>query len=402
MDGDKEKVIAELIIKVRFGTATGEERRIVNDWLKASDDHRLLYEKVVSGNGIKERLEREMKIHDGMDVKKISDRVRRQVENHRVRRKRRFILWASVVGAACFVGIIFTSLLFTGPTSSSLTVATAGTPEAVVNDKVMLILPGGESIGLTTASDSIKFGRSTIIKKNDQLSYEVESQERLDVSMEEELNKVVTGVGGEYSLILSDGTRVWLNAGTELEFPVCFVKDERVVKLRGEAYFEVKPDSTRPFLVETKDIRTRVLGTSFNIKAYENEENIFTTLLTGKVEVTALNENCKPVVLTPGMQSEWRKESGEMVVKEVMAENFVAWKQGVFLFDNEDITVVTRLLERWYGVTFVYQQESSRKHTFSGNLSKDESLASILETFTFTGGPHFKVENNIVYIIDRK
>ena len=192
-----------------------------------------------------------------------------------------------------------------------------------------------------------------------------------------------------------------MNAESELDFPVDFVGKERVVRLKGEAYFEVKPDAAHPFIVETRGVRTRVLGTSFNIKAYDNEESIFTTLLTGKVKVSAIGEENESVVLTPGMQSEWQENGQKMSVKKVNAENFTAWRQGAFMFDNENIMVVTRVLERWYGLKFIYN-ENVHEHTFSGRLSKDEPLESILETLTFTGGPQFKIEKDVVYIIEKK
>ena len=172
--------------------------------------------------------------------------------------------------------------------------------------------------------------------------------------------------------------------------------------MKGEAFFEVHPDAEHPFIVETKNVKMRVLGTSFNVKAYDNEEAVWTTLLTGKVKVSSVEKESESVILTPGMQALWQEEDMKMTVKEkVNTEHFIAWKNGLFMFDNEDISAVVRVLERWYDVKFVYQQNGTRHHTFSGCLSKDDSLQSTLETLTFTGGPLFKIENNVVYIIDK-
>ena len=303
-------------------------------------------------------------------------------------------------GDACLIGIILGGVFLNHEDRESVALV-ENNPEQVVNEKVMLVLSDGQTIGLAhQGTDSIYIGQATIIKKENQLAYQ-RRQDTLGTRVEEERNRIITTVGGDYCFILSDGTKVWLNAESELDFPVDFVGKERVVRLKGEAYFEVKPDAAHPFIVETRGVRTRVLGTSFNIKAYDNEESIFTTLLTGKVKVSAIGEENESVVLTPGMQSEWQENGQKMSVKKVNAENFTAWRQGAFMFDNENIMVVTRVLERWYGLKFIYN-ENVHEHTFSGRLSKDEPLESILETLTFTGGPQFKIEKDVVYIIEKK
>ena len=213
-----------------------------------------------------------------------------------------------------------------------------------------------------------------------------------------EMNKVITTTGGFYSLVLSDGTRVWLNSESELEFPVFFGKGERVVRLGGEAFFEVTPDAARPFIVRTNDIRTRVLGTSFNIKAYKNEADVITTLFTGKVDVASLADTTGKVVLSPGKQAGWNPQTGKLSVSEANLDNVIAWKEGMFVFNKENIEVVTRQIERWYGVKFIYETGAKKDYTFNGYFSKDEALKSILEAFTFTGGPEFKIEGNVVYV----
>ena len=150
-------------------------------------------------------------------------------------------------------------------------------------------------------------------------------------------------------------------------------------------------------------MRTRVLGTSFNVCAYENEEEISTTLLEGKVEVSLTKtgaEEMPPMRLTPGMQSTWQKTTGAFTVKRVNAKDEVAWRHGVFVFNEDDMEVVMRMLSRWYEVTFVFDKERKERHTFSGRMSKDESLASILKTLTLAGGPRFKIKGNVVHIIE--
>ena len=400
MDYNQEKIIAEIILKIRFGTATEDEKQQVENWVAEKEEHRLLYEKIVSGKSIAEYLKKEGDVKAVTDIKAVSARVRERIQEKEMGKRRVLRKWYAVTGAACLIGIILGGVFLNHEDRESVALV-ENNPEQVVNEKVMLVLSDGQTIGLAhQGTDSIYIGQATIIKKETQLAYQ-RRQDTLGTRVEEERNRIITTVGGDYCFILSDGTKVWLNAESELDFPVDFVGKERVVRLKGEAYFEVKPDAAHPFIVETRGVRTRVLGTSFNIKAYDNEESIFTTLLTGKVKVSAIGEENESVVLTPGMQSEWQENGQKMSVKKVNAENFTAWRQGAFMFDNENIMVVTRVLERWYGLKFIYN-ENVHEHTFSGRLSKDEPLESILETLTFTGGPQFKIEKDVVYIIEKK
>lgn len=400
MDYNQEKIIAEIILKIRFGTATEDEKQQVENWVAEKEEHRLLYEKIVSGKSIAEYLKKEGDVKAVTDIKAVSARVRKRIQEKEMGKRRVLRKWYAVTGAACLIGIILGGVFLNHEDRESVALV-ENNPEQVVNEKVMLVLSDGQTIGLAhQGTDSIYIGQATIIKKENQLAYQ-RRQDTLGTRVEEERNRIITTVGGDYCFILSDGTKVWLNAESELDFPVDFVGKERVVRLKGEAYFEVKPDAAHPFIVETRGVRTRVLGTSFNIKAYDNEESIFTTLLTGKVKVSAIGEENESVVLTPGMQSEWQENGQKMSVKKVNAENFTAWRQGAFMFDNENIMVVTRVLERWYGLKFIYN-ENVHEHTFSGRLSKDEPLESILETLTFTGGPQFKIEKDVVYIIEKK
>ena len=400
MDYNQEKIIAEIILKIRFGTATEDEKQQVENWVAEKEEHRLLYEKIVSGKSIAEYLKKEGDVKAVTDIKAVSARVRERIQEKEMGKRRVLRKWYAVTGAACLIGIILGGVFLNHEDRESVALVEIN-PEQVVNEKVMLVLSDGQTIGLAhQGTDSIYIGQATIIKKENQLAYQ-RRQDTLGTRVEEERNRIITTVGGDYCFILSDGTKVWLNAESELDFPVDFVGKERVVRLKGEAYFEVKPDAAHPFIVETRGVRTRVLGTSFNIKAYDNEESIFTTLLTGKVKVSAIGEENESVVLTPGMQSEWQENGQKMSVKKVNAENFTAWRQGAFMFDNENIMVVTRVLERWYGLKFIYN-ENVHEHTFSGRLSKDEPLESILETLTFTGGPQFKIEKDVVYIIEKK
>ena len=382
MDLQKAYRLATIIIRVKLGNVTEEERSELLDWLDESEENRRTYKRIIRGEAIGERIAGEERIGKETDYEKIRISVVRSLVGRR--RSRRMRLWGSVAAAACICAVAVTVLWeLSGVRAVPEAMPLAG--QQTETAKVKLILHSGEQIALEQKQD-----------EHGQLIYESKN----NLATEELFNKVVTAIGGEYALILSDGTRVWLNADSELEYPVEFVKKERIVKLSGEAYFEVAPNPEQPFIVEAGGIQTRVLGTSFNIQAYRNEKSVYTTLLTGSIRV-AVADGGDAVVLTPGREAIWEKGSGAIQVEAVNAEDAIAWRYGNFIFEEEDIEVVMRMLSRWYEVEFVFDGGRKEKHTFSGRMSKDESLDTVLETIELAGGPEFRREGNIIHLIEK-
>lgn len=320
---------------------------------------------------------------------------------HRLMRRR--LAWSGSVAAVLILcaGILwqYTESGAGEGSSASMPTAHAGTgPE--VQDKVILVLADGQRVKMTEMrQDSMSLGTALVMGEEGRIVYASDKTHADSLLPEQlEMNQVITASGGLYSLQLSDGSRVWLNSESELEYPVLFGRRERAVKLSGEAFFEVTPDAGRPFIVEANGIRTRVLGTSFNIKAYTNEPTVSTTLFTGKVNVTAEADSSRSVLLTPGKQADWNRETAQMQVSKANLKHVLAWKEGQFIFNKEHIEVVSRQIERWYGVKFIYEEGEQTDYTFNGYFSKDETLSSILEAFTFAGGPEFKIKGDVVYV----
>jgi len=199
-----------------------------------------------------------------------------------------------------------------------------------------------------------------------------------------------TAKGQTYQFTLPDGTKVWLNADSKLEFPSKFVNSKtRNVKLSGEGYFEVAKDKAHPFIVATDKQEVEVLGTHFNINSYDDEGSVKTTLLEGSVKV---NE----VVLKPGQQSVL--EAGKIAVENVDTEEAVAWKNGKFVFEYESIESVMRKLARWYNIDVVYEGSIGEK-TFSGSISRSDNISKILEKITYTQNVHFKIEGRRITVM---
>ena len=201
--------------------------------------------------------------------------------------------------------------------------------------------------------------------------------------------------GGEYVLVLSDGTTVYLNAESELTYPVKFSENDRRVFLKGEAYFDVQRDTSKPFVVEANSLEIRVLGTEFGVRAYQDEGSIRTTLKKGMVSVE--NEENK-VVLTPGMQASFNKETAKMDVREVNVDLFLAWKDGRLVFDNCSLENILEDLGKWYDFNIRYAREDARLIPFSLNIKKHNAFAEVLQLLEETGCVEFNIEDNVVIV----
>lgn len=188
------------------------------------------------------------------------------------------------------------------------------------------------------------------------------------------------------NMTLSDGSQVWLNAGSSVTYPVAFIGDERAVSITGEAYFEVAHDRTKPFIVSKGDLRVQVLGTRFNINTYEDESDTRITLLQGSVKV---KEGEKEGLLQPGQQAQIG--SGIKIISDINVEQVMAWKNGLFVFDRADIRDVMRQLARWYNLDVHYAGDIP-KGKFKGEISRDLSLLQVLNGLSATR-IHFTMES---------
>ena len=398
MTHSRAQMLARIIIRVKLGIASLEEREKLLAWLDESEENRQLHKDIIRGKCIAERLRLEDEINETTDFKQVYGKVYKRLTTRGEKQKLFIRIGIGGVVAACLCGVaLVISSLWLGKGKDRIEENIVST---VRHEKVMLVLEDGKQIGLSTGvPDRIDLAQATLVGEVGRLSYEPRPD---SMSLREVRHKIYTMAGGDYSLVLGDGTRVWLNAESELEYPVQFVGKERVVKLKGEAYFEVMHDSVKPFIVEAAGTRTRVMGTSFNIGAYDDENIVYTTLLSGRVEVSLTGKDgVKPIILNPGEQSLWSKGKGEFTMKKVNTEDVIAWRYGIFVFNEHDIEIVTRVLSRWYGTKFVFDRECTGKHSFSGKMSKDEKLESILKILTLAGGPEFKVEKDIVHVIEK-
>jgi transmembrane sensor len=207
-------------------------------------------------------------------------------------------------------------------------------------------------------------------------------------------NTLSTTRGEQSQVRLPDGTLVFLNAESSLKYPTSFVKlDKRQVFLLGEGYFEVAKDKLHPFIVKTNRQDVEVLGTHFNINAYDNEVNVKTTLLEGSIKVSA---NSSHKFLKPNEQSTLQ-QNGNIIINEADAQTFIAWKNNQFVFDSENIQAVMRMIERWYNVDVEYVGEITDEK-FWGGVSRFDNVSKVLKSLESTGKVHFKIEGKKIYV----
>lgn len=220
-------------------------------------------------------------------------------------------------------------------------------------------------------------------------------------------NTLTTPRGGQYKVILADGTRVWLNAASSLSYYASLNDGAQVrhIKMSGEAYFEVRKDEAHPFIVTTDRQELKVLGTHFNVSAYPDEYATRTTLLEGSVRISHLaspdpvstGTGLGSVILKPNQQSTLTQNNIQIAA--VDAEDAVAWKNGEFLFQNKPLENIMLEISRWYNVDIVYEDKQVAQKLFGGMISRSEELSRVLSALEVTGDVHFKVEGRRVTVM---
>jgi transmembrane sensor len=201
--------------------------------------------------------------------------------------------------------------------------------------------------------------------------------------------------GGNYTITLQDGTQVWLNSASSLTYPVSFNGKTRSVELKGEAYFEVAQNKKSPFIVNARQSKVTVLGTHFNVMAYENRPSVNTTLLEGSVRLSAGSQTA---VLVPGEQGIADLNNARINVTKANINYAMAWKNGYFMFQNDTIEDIMEQISRWYDVEVEYRGDMRHK-TFGGVYSKNKDLEELLKGLELTGIIHFKIEGRRIIVM---
>lgn len=268
----------------------------------------------------------------------------------------------------------------------------ATTDIAPGGNKAILTLGNGQQITLDSAKNGMisQQGGTKVIKlKNGQLAYNNLKANKATIVY----NTISTPRGGQYEIELSDGTKVWLNAASSIYFPNKFKGQFREVRISGEAYFEVTKNKKQPFKVLANGMEVKVLGTHFDVMAYNNESVTKVTLLEGQVNVT---QDDKALLLAPGEQARLNPNGELEKLEGVDLQGIIAWKNKQFWFNDDDINTVMRQLARWYNINIVIKGNIPQH--FEGFIPRDVSVSKVFEALQATSHLHYKIENNTIIV----
>ncbi|PTT03766.1 anti-sigma factor [Pedobacter sp. HMWF019] len=378
------------------------------------EEYLLLYEKFLSGTSSPEEeadikaYQDEFELIDGpwnaemMGAQvEMRDQIRQKLLNNiRVHKSHQIGLVKRWLTAAVLLLCVSAGLIFLSRSTNSSQQGLAhhhlksGNSVVPGGNKAVLTLADGSVVALDSSSISktIKQGNTSILNESKGLLVYAANGPSGSAPL---FNKIAVPRGGQYQLKLPDGTVVWLNSASSLRFPTQFSGKERSVELNGEAYFEVAKNKEMPFKVHVRDMEVRVLGTHFNIMAYDDEESINTTLLEGSVKVS---NALQTATIRPGQQASLKKSSGMLGVEDVNIAEAIAWKNGKFLFADEDIETIMRRISRWYDVDVEYKGNLSDKN-FAGSISRYEDVSEVLKMLELTGTIHFKIEGRRIIVM---
>lgn len=367
------KKICQLIAKQFLESLNDDENQELQEWIQASPENELLYNKLVKREWIREYVKKRASI----DVKKYVTVYEQELKP---KRKISKMCWRCVAAVLvlCIVGMCFWMNVQEKGEICEISQMTIEPGKM----KALLVLDDGQKVELGRWETSKDLEKNGIVVVND--SSRVEYIQDRKVGNEEVMNKIIVPTGGEYNLILSDGTWVYLNAESTITFPKKFIGDKREVLLEGEAYFQVAASEERPFIVKTKDMDVLVTGTEFNVKAYPDELNVQMTLLRGKVTVFSGFDKKEKVEIKPKQQAEWDRGNVKLQIREVDPNLFMAWKNGYFIFRQDKLEDIMRTLARWYDMEVIYLDESIKNIVFAGKLDRSENITPILNVLRAT------------------
>ena len=376
---EKRYEIARLIACELIGVLSGREAEDLEVWKNSSEKHAREYME------IRERLLRDIDYPDYLELKQEWE----GFEQKLFRKKRVFNWWVTVAAAWVVICLGITFLWMREPVAEPVVAGTSGGTKGF---RATLILGNGEqvSIGDSSSQTIAVAGGTTIVTTGKMVKYDAGKEDREEKA---EWNTIVVPRGGEYELVLADGTRVWLNSESRLTYPVRFTGELREVKMEGEICFDVARKEEQPFVVRTADLAVKVLGTLFNMEAYPEDSRVTTTLVRGKVEVAVGD---KTQVLQPDQQL--AVEAGRFTLKQVVAGDYIGWTKGLFHFTEASLEEIMTKLARWYDVEFFFAKPDLKEAHFSLDIQRYENIATILSKLEKTGRARFRVSGKTVVI----
>jgi transmembrane sensor len=365
----------ELLQKYTKGTCTEEERYLFEQWYNdLNREDRLQLTEIDL-----EQAEKEM-LHVLLD---------------KIQKPRRILLWPRVAAAILVIFSVGGYLFIKNRITTESLQSQIHNEIVPGTNKAMLTLSNGKQISLSDAHNgTLSEEGNQLVKKADSGTVSYESKGTSDKNVPLTYNTITTPRGGQWSVILPDGTKVMLDATSSIKYPVRFEGKQRSVDITGQAYFEVAHNSKMPFYVTTKNQVVEVLGTHFNVNVYTDEPVSSVTLLEGGVKIS---KGMKTAILKPGQQAVMTNGTNKISIKKVDAENFVAWKTGRFFFNKADIKTVMRQLSRWYDVKVSYKGTMPQQQ-FNGDIQRNLQATQLLDILSNYYNIPFKIEGKKIIV----
>ena len=342
----------------------------------------------------KNRIEHEMHVIARFDT----ERALGKVKNRKQVKRRGILPWIAAASVVVIAGVSAWILLSQEPDVDNLSVTEKFEPGKAI---VTLEMASGLKYRLDTLSSVVRNNRVNVAFDNNDRVLKIKEQDSLADGATKEIgyNTVNVPYGGTYTVELCDGTKVYLNSGTTLEFPSRFDGKVRSVILKGEAYFDVARNVSKPFVVEVDEMKVKVLGTSFNVKSYVDEPGVYTTLVEGSVAI--LRDGQPEKKIKPGEQAYYNKGVGTLSIAEVDVNEFTSWKDGLFYFKDIALEEILRIVSRWYDLEVFYMNQGAKSVIYSGKLPMYSSVEDVLRKFEISGDVRFELKGRTLTVFDK-
>ena len=351
--------LARIIAASLRGKANDEEQRTLREWLSVSTRNEKIYDGFKDGKRLEQKIVESRQINWEKDYQQFITKRQRTRKN---RRMKTIIRYAAILTLPIVAASIF--LLQKNDRQAIVSISEVIKPG---EHKAVLITGGGDRITLSDSTLSpIQEQNGMIVNVMNNKVFYTLPEDSLCTQESPIFNTLQIPRGGEYFLTLADGTEVWLNAETEIRYPVQFTGNKRVVYLDGEAYFTVAPDKKKPFTVVSTHASVSVLGTQFNFRAYPDEQDVQTTLVSGSV-IMQSEKYKQQIKLVPGEQGVLEKRSANLTKQEVNTYLYTAWKDGRFAFRDARLEDLFNILARWYDLSIFYQSPEAKDIRFTGD-----------------------------------
>ncbi|HJF72469.1 MAG TPA: FecR domain-containing protein [Butyricimonas virosa] len=388
---DKEILfkISLLISKSLSGNITKGEQAELDSWREENEYNQRLFEQICSETTMREKFDQ----YKHSNVQTAFDAfVKKREELHS---RRRWIGTLSRYAAIIIVPVLVVVFYYSKKETVKVTERSQFASELATIQRNLPVLT------LSNGKEMVLYNQELLLEEENGVRISVNEEGRMQydkadsVGAEMVYNTLTTPSQCDFMFILADGTRVWMNAKSSLRYPVAFHGKERVVYAEGEIYLEVARDEKHPFFVMLNGMKVEVLGTSFNVNSYADEDYAEVTLVEGRV---AAHVDDKSYDLLPSRQLRWDKKNESVDIRIVNVDDYIAWKRGQYVFKGRSLEEVAKVLERWYDMEIIFEDEKSKKTVYTGVINKEENFDAFVLRLRETSSLSCRMESNRLYI----